>query len=243
MTTQNTETDNLATLTSKATSMFEKMQRILEDREKPLVTGYKNDFYDIDRTTLGNIFSPNATYLWLLRQNGTNFGRIGIHTERMDDMEAALNCFGSGDPSQMELYCIKTNESGDARFQKVSFEKGRELTKKREYSCKGEALFSESAGKLAQVETKVRWENASQITDININTTHEPLDREQMVAITMMAYAMASPWSDTKIKTVSINGEVLDLPFIQIPEVVKDRFAPAPVTETNETICDIERQR
>lgn len=240
-------------VTSQATALFDKMHQIVEARAVPVIECYHKDFYEIDRLILNNRFSGNARYLWLLHPNGTHFGRIGVVPDNRDMMKAALNCYVNAHaPERMELHLIETNAQGQAHIRKISFQDGHDLLSKKDYHAEGNALMRGKT-RVALIDTKLASGRPGEYSGyVKISSAGAmPLNREEMIAAIMTSATQVTDLSGslhTPTKSIQIDGKEVEdvLEPIEIPEVIRGRYAPAPVAaqlddESGATLAPRER--
>lgn len=72
---------------------FAAMKAVIEAPGYPLLTAYKQDFYEIDRDFLTQHDVPGASYLWVVREYGTYLVPLGIHPKLHDDALCYIDPF------------------------------------------------------------------------------------------------------------------------------------------------------
>lgn len=230
----NTMNESIAELTEQATALFDQMQRIVEERSKPVIESYSIDFYKYDKEILGDKFAPNSRYLWLLHPNGSHLGRIGVLPDEWDQMNAVLNVYiNAHSPERMELHSIVVNAAGKASIKKIDFTEGHRLIAQKDYHMDGTSLIN-GKNKIASIDAKLvsvgpgEYEGRTNITTVDGHS----LSREQIIAAVMTSAEIVTKQSGslfTRLKNIQVNGVDVDdvLPLLGIPTVVAGMYAPS----------------
>lgn len=224
---------NQIQLNEQATALFDSMQQILEDRNKPVIESYAQDFYTYDRRMIEQSFAPGGEYLWLLHPCGTHFGMIGVLPPETTFMHSAINAYEHNyAPNQMELYHIKVGESGTASIQKRSMEQGKALiaTPRARFKSVGDGLYDHDA-RIATVSAKMALRKQQDRSYIaKIDTGGNELTRHQAIVAAMYAELSATKMSDlfVKCKDRLINEVSFDqmFPPLQIAPAEMGKYAP-----------------
>jgi hypothetical protein len=92
---------------------FLMLERRLAQPDLAFYKHYREDFTCTDRYVLENYGSPEAEYLWVVRESGTHLVRLGVHERSSEWGYAALNLGGT----QRAFHVTATNvaEVGPAR--------------------------------------------------------------------------------------------------------------------------------
>ncbi len=229
-------------LDAQASAMFDSMQQLLENRETPIVESYLQDFYKIDRATVGELFTPGGDYLWLLHPCGTHFGMIGVLPARDTFMRAAIKTYETSYPEErMALYHIKVSNDGAAKISPLTLKQGARLIDDHapKFEMQGHSLHRLArsaqgieAASLAQVSVKMSPANQANRSFVaKIDSGGRDLTRLEAMAAAMHAELAATKMSDLFIKCEDrfLNGKPLDeiFPPARIAEVEPGKYAPA----------------
>lgn len=230
-----------ATLDKQATAMFDAMQRVLEDRSKPIVEAYTKDFYQLDRDRVAALFAPGGEYLWLLHPCGTHFGMIGILPAERTSMAAVIDTYaGSYAAERMEMHHIQVDANGETSMKQVRMWEATNLIQARatKFLMRGCTLYSRGKWQhpdgdipLAQVSVKVTSRQGDHTYISKVDSGDRPLTRLQALAATMHAEMAATKLSDLFLKCQErlVNGVDLDtlFPAANIPETEPGKYAPS----------------
>lgn len=85
--------------------LFARMREVVEAPGYHLLQHYKQDFYKYDRQQLLETYTPEMTYLWVVREMGTHLFPLYIDPRVTNEAKAAL-CIQSG---AQELYLLGPN--------------------------------------------------------------------------------------------------------------------------------------
>lgn len=240
--------ENRAQAGAAAASLFVAMQRIVEDRAVPVIEGYHQDFYNLDREILGASFAPGGQYLWLQHPCGTHMGMIGVLPADETGMQNVLKVYEhSYAPERMELHHITVSPDGDARLSKIDFAKGRQLIRdlSSTYTMHGVSMHRKG---VPVAEISVRMEEQIRPNRgyyVHIQSV-APLNRLDAYAASMHAHQQVVRKSDCFARSlgVLVNGQPMDelYPVIQIPPVTRGTYAPGMAAAVQESAPQ-ERQR
>ena len=237
--------NDLTALDLQATAMFDAMQRVLEDRDTPIVQSYQDDFYKHDRNAVAQSFAPGAEYLWLLHTNGTHFGMIGVLPVKETFMHAVVKgCPSMYRPESMELHHIKVHPNGETMINKVDTHDQSALLEswRPKVVMRGNTLHKTTASysdldksRLAEISVKMTPINTANRAYISkIETGERVLTRFEAMAAAMHAESSAVQLSDLFVKCEErlINGIDFEqaFPSAQIPEAEPGKYAPV-ITE------------
>ncbi|AVX93399.1 hypothetical protein [Pseudomonas psychrophila] len=107
----------------KFQAAYNRMTAIVES-EQCILTGYRQDFYQLDRDHLANTGTVGGRYVWVIRENGTHLASIGLHPRATEFVECALDSF-----EKVQCYEITLLADGDANIKSISVVKARDLIK------------------------------------------------------------------------------------------------------------------
>lgn len=85
--------------------LFARMREVVEAPGYHLLQHYKQDFYKYDRQQLLETYTPEMTYLWVVREMGTHLFPLYIDPRVTNEAKAAL-CI---QPGAQELYLLGPN--------------------------------------------------------------------------------------------------------------------------------------
>lgn len=235
--------------TKNAIELLEKMQRIVEDRQIPIMESYQKDFYVMDKNIIAEHFTPNSRFLWLMHPCGSHLGRIGVLPDEKDMMKAVLNTYvNSYDARRMELNAIDIDGNGEAKIKKIGFSEGHNLLAKKDFEIVGNSLFNQK-NKIATIDVKLSGQGGQYYGHAKITSINEqaPLDRSQTLAAVMMSSYSAATQSGslfTSLKSIEIDGKDLyvEMAALDIPDLSIGKYAPI-ISETESSPYTSPRQR
>lgn len=85
--------------------LFARMCKVVEAPGYPLLQHYKQDLYKYDRQQLLETYTPEMTYLWVVREMGTHLFPLYIDPRVTNEAKAALHIQSGG----QELYLLGPN--------------------------------------------------------------------------------------------------------------------------------------
>jgi hypothetical protein len=130
-----------------AAMLFAKMTAIVEQPGYPLLTSYKNDLYAFDKAMIMLEASPDARFLWTVRENGTHLYRIGVHGKSNEGAEAAIRAGMTSTALGCELYLIE----GDS-LQQVTDYQARYAMRRMDFTISGSNVRDAKGQILASID-------------------------------------------------------------------------------------------
>jgi hypothetical protein len=84
-----------ANIVQRAARLFSLMRPVIDSPDSRL-KGYRNDFYVHDRDYLRSTHATGQ-YLWIVRENGTELRKLGLHPSENDWLQATMNVTAARD--------------------------------------------------------------------------------------------------------------------------------------------------
>lgn len=105
-------------------SLFATMRTVIEAPGYPLLKSYRQDFYQHDRATLRKTYTPEMSYLWIVRKMGTHLYPLHLSEHISHEANAALSL----QDSAREIYLI-----APGIFKQIGLQKALDEIKQMDY--------------------------------------------------------------------------------------------------------------
>lgn len=188
--------------------LFERMREVVEAPGYPLLQHYKQDFYKYDRQQLLDTFTPDMTYLWVVREMGTHLYPLYIDPRITNEAHAALSIQSSG----QDLYLV-----GPKGLKQIERQRALDELKHYDYKVGLQGVFK-MGRLLAEIDVRVVWQNSRLKGEVEYRSEVPivSLTQRDRVALQRIALGQVINKSDslfTPCKVMTFNGISL------IPEV------------------------
>lgn len=189
----------MTALAGHAQQLFDQMQAIFETSDLKCL--YPNEFYQHDRQHLAATYSANATYLWIVREQGTNLGRFGVLPDQKTSITAALRVYGKARAEdELRIYSLRSDPSGRGHVQRIDLGQAMTLVEKAEarprFRLEGDLLFDhgELIARLAPTLNPPSQGNRSFVAHVSCRGGR--INHDQALAASMFCERMAVDQTD-----------------------------------------------
>lgn len=193
---------------------------------------FRDDVYKTDRKSVGAIWAPDSTYVWLVREHGSHLSRVGVVDPEHLDVHAALRHFGDALRAQrFGVWKIRTNALGEASATKVTVQQGLDLCGRRSYSC-DEGLLKRGTSPVCVVQVNMVSRGPGvQAGVFDIRSAGKALTREEVLAGYQVGLALLKKRAGlfAPVASASVDGKPIE--------------AVAPVYEIDEELqCELQME-
>ncbi|MDZ4123650.1 MAG: hypothetical protein U1E02_05660 [Hydrogenophaga sp.] len=132
--------------------LFERMREVVEAPGYHLLRHYKQDFYKYDRQQLVDSFTPDMSYLWVVREMGTHLFPLYIDPRITNEAHAALSLQSSA----QDIFIVGPNG-----LKKIELQRALDELKHYDYKVGLQGVFK-MGRLLAEIDVKVVWTDSRQ---------------------------------------------------------------------------------
>lgn len=192
--------------------VFAAMATVVEKPGYRFLQAYKQDFYDIDRAYLEANWTPQGRYLWIIKPNGTELVRLGVHDKLKEHARAAVSGAMREHSDGADIFLVSPKGLTRIDAALAVFE-----TIKMDYQINGNCVSHTVAGRLATFEVN-RVQDQSRLG----GTVHFcsidgdlPMNREYRIALRHIALCeMVKAWSSffVRLDDVTLDGATMEIP-------------------------------
>ena len=181
--------------------LFERMREVVEAPGYQLLQHYKQDFYKYDRQHLVESFTPDMTYLWVVREMGTHLFPLYIDPRITNEAHAAL----SMQSSAQDIFIV-----GPKGLKKIELQRALDELKHYDYKVVLQGVFK-MGRLLAQIDVRVVWEQSRQKGECEYRSelpiaSLTPRDRVALQRIALGQVINKSDSLFTPCKVMTFNG-------------------------------------
>ena len=181
--------------------LFERMREVVEAPGYHLLQHYKQDFYKYDRQQLVDTFTPDMTYLWVVREMGTHLFPLYIDPRITNEAHAALGMQSSA----QDIFLV-----GPKGLKEITLQRALDELKHYDYKVGLQGVFK--MGRLiAEIDVRVMWDDNQQKGDVAFRSELPivlltPRDRVALQRIALGQVIAKSQSLFTPCKVVTYNG-------------------------------------
>ena len=190
-------------IAQRAERLFAEMRKLVEGPGSRL-QHYQQDFYRHDRNYLVATHATGS-YLWTVRETGTELRRIGVTEKDHEWMRAAMSI-----SDNFDVYLVDADRKS---IRAVSKQQATDLMKTTDYTVRGDAI-RKGERVLAQILVESQNVQGEAYSDVKLDTLDgPPLGEADLVALSLIAQGEVVKRNRSlfaKIRTTLLNGEPLN---------------------------------
>lgn len=195
------------TMSHPSDVLFERMREVVEAPGYHLLKHYKQDFYKYDRQQLADSFTPDMTYLWVVRKMGTHLFPLYIDPRITNDAHAALSI----ESSAQDIFIV-----GPKGLKKIELKRALEELKHYDYTVGVQGVFK-MGRLLAEMDVRIVWAESRQKGEVEFRSElpisaltprdHVALQRIALGQVINKSHSLFTPCTEVTFNGISLFPE------------------------------------